>query len=102
VEQCVCTGAFCITALIASSEKVFGDLTALVAALPAYKSLIPLQLTKVFFTIFFSFEALSKPYETLSFNNVHFMRLIIDKDMKLNGHLRTLIYIINLIIMNYI
>jgi hypothetical protein len=48
VEQGICTGAFCITALVAGSGKAFADLTALVAALPAYKYLIPLQFTKVF------------------------------------------------------
>jgi hypothetical protein len=87
MEQGVCTGAFGITALVAGSGKVFADLTALVAALPAHKTLIPLQFTKVFFTIFFGFEALSKLYEALSFKNVHFQRLMIYKDMNLNGHL---------------
>ncbi|SDA79678.1 hypothetical protein SAMN03080617_02376 [Algoriphagus alkaliphilus] len=87
MEQGVCTGAFGITALVAGSGKVFADLTALVAALPACKSLIPLQFTQVFFTIFFGFEALSKLYEALSFINVHFLCLMIDKDMKLNGYL---------------
>lgn len=88
MEQGVCTGAFRITAFVAGSGKIFTNLASLVATLPAYKSLIPLQFTKVFFTIFFGFEALSKLYEALSFKNVHFFLLMIDKDMKLSGHFR--------------
>ncbi len=76
MEQCASTRAFRITTLVAGSGKVFADLASLMAALPAYKFLIPLQFTEVFFTIFFRFEPLRKLYDTLSFKNVHFLHLI--------------------------
>ncbi|GAA0878980.1 hypothetical protein GCM10009119_19480 [Algoriphagus jejuensis] len=91
VEQGVCAGAFRITTLVAGSRVVFADLASLVTTLPANKSLVPLQFTEVLFTIFFSFEALSKLYDALSFKNVHFLKLMQVKDMNLNGHLRIFI-----------
>jgi hypothetical protein len=92
VEQGVCTRAFRITAFVAGSGKIFANLTALVSAFSANKSLIPLQFTQIFFTIFICFEALSKLYDVLSFKNVHFMQLMIDKYMKLNSHLLSFFY----------